>query len=67
LGCRFPADGAYRLDIQARGSAAARKFAAKGVLSRFGIDFISVQKGNSWCHYAIEVNLRRGAPPILSP
>jgi PGM1 C-terminal domain len=60
LGCRFPADGAYRLDIQARGSAIARMLAAKGVLGRFGIDFISVQKGNSWCHYAIEVNLRKG-------
>jgi PGM1 C-terminal domain len=60
LGCRFPADDGYRLDIQARGAEIARKLAAKGVLSRFGIDFISVQEGNSWRHYAIEVNLRKG-------
>jgi hypothetical protein len=60
LGCRFPADGGYRLDIQARGAEVGRKLAAKGVLSRFGIDFISVQEGNSWRHYAIEVNLRKG-------
>jgi hypothetical protein len=56
----FPADDGYRLDIQARGAEIARKLAAKGVLSRFGIDFISVQESNSWRHYAIEVNLRKG-------
>jgi hypothetical protein len=60
LGCRFPADRAYRLDIQAHSSKIARSLAAKGVLGRFGIDFISVQENNSWRHYAIEVNLRKG-------
>jgi hypothetical protein len=43
LGCRFPADQEYRLDIQASGIKAAQILADKGVLGRFGIDFISVK------------------------
>ena len=60
LGCRFPADEAYRLDIQARGAKVAQALAGKGVLGRFGIDFISVKDGDAWRHLAIEVNLRKG-------
>jgi hypothetical protein len=60
LGCRFPADDAYRLDIQARGMRAAQVLADKGALGRFGIDFISVKQGDAWRHLAIEINLRKG-------
>jgi hypothetical protein len=60
IGCRFPADQAYRLDIQARGAQVARALADKGVLGRFGVDFISVKEGGVWRHYAIEINLRKG-------
>jgi PGM1 C-terminal domain len=60
LGCRFPADHAYRLDIQARGAKVAKALAGKGVLGRLGIDFISVQDADAWRHLAIEVNLRKG-------
>ena len=60
LGCRFPAHKQYRLDIQARGLAAARILAQKGVMGRFGIDFISVKEGDAWRHLAIEINLRKG-------
>ena len=60
LGCRFPADAAYRLDIQDLGFRAARVLMSKGVLGRFGIDFISVQNAEGWRHYAIEINLRKG-------
>ena len=60
LGCRFPANAAYRLDIQARGTEAAQVLADKGVLGRFGIDFISVKEGDAWRHLAIEINLRKG-------
>jgi len=60
LGCRFPASEAYRLDIQARGMKAARALADKGVLGRFGIDFISVKEGDAWRHLAIEINIRKG-------
>ncbi len=60
LGCRFPADEAYRLEIQRQGIRAGRLLAEHGVLGRFGIDFISVLEGNAWRHYAVEVNLRKG-------
>ena len=60
LGCRFPADAAYRLDIQELGFRAAEVLASKGVLGRFGIDFISVPQNDGWKHYAIEINLRKG-------
>ncbi len=60
LGCRFPADAAYRLVIQELGYRAGQALAAKGVLGRFGIDFISVPEDGGWRHYAIEINLRKG-------
>jgi hypothetical protein len=60
LGCRFPADEAYRLTIQELGRRAGEVLAEKGVLGRFGVDFISVPDGDSWRHYAIEINLRKG-------
>jgi hypothetical protein len=60
LGCRFPADDDYRLEIQARGMRVAKVLAEKGALGRFGIDFISVKQGDGWRHLAIEINLRKG-------
>ena len=60
LGCRFPADAAYRLEIQDLGFRAAKVLASKGALGRFAIDFISVPEGGGWRHYAIEINLRKG-------
>ncbi len=60
LGCRFPADAAYRLAIQELGMRAGVALAGKGVLGRFGVDFISIADGESWQHYAIEINLRKG-------
>jgi len=60
LGCLFPAAEDYRLQIQESGRKAARILAAKGVLGRFAIDFLSVKEGDGWRHYAIEINLRRG-------
>ena len=60
LGARFPASRDYRLDIQREGLKAARILAGKGVLGRFGIDFISVREGDAWRHVAIEINLRKG-------
>lgn len=61
LGCRFPADEAYRLEIQNLGLAAAEALAEHGALGRFSIDFISVPKPEGgWRHIAIEINLRKG-------
>ncbi|WP_245257474.1 peptide ligase PGM1-related protein [Methylocapsa acidiphila] len=60
LGCRFPADESYRLEIQNEGLKAAHILRDRGVLGRFGIDFLSVWDGSAWRHHAIEINLRKG-------
>jgi PGM1 C-terminal domain len=61
LGCRFPADAAYRLQLQALGLRIGRVLADKGVLERFGVDFIAVlQADGRWELQAIEINLRKG-------
>ena len=60
LGCRFPAHESYRLEIQARGAKVAEVLKDKGVLGRFGVDFVSVKQGSAWRHLAIEINLRKG-------
>jgi hypothetical protein len=60
LGCRFPADPAYRLDIQALAMKAGARLADKGVVGRFSVDFVSVETDGRWEHKAIEVNLRKG-------
>jgi len=59
-GCRFPADRAYRLDIQARGTEVGHILVQKGILGRFGVDFVSVKEADAWRHIAIEINLRKG-------
>jgi hypothetical protein len=60
MGCTFPAIDAYRLPIQVAGSKIAEVLARKGVIGRFGIDFVSVRSGSEWTHHAIEINLRKG-------
>lgn len=60
-GCTFPADPAYRLEIQEAGLRVAHALADRGVMGRFATDFVSVPKpGGGFTHYAIEVNLRKG-------
>ena len=60
LGCTFPADEAYRLQIQEAGRQIGEVLQQTGVIGRFGIDFISIKKEDGWHHYAIEINLRKG-------
>ena len=60
LGCRFPADDAYRLAIQAEGAKVAALLGEHGVLGRFAVDFVSVRRGDRWLNYGIEINLRKG-------
>jgi hypothetical protein len=64
LGCRFPADEAYRLRLQDLGLKVGLKLAEKGALERFGVDFVAVQRSNGdnkqWEFQAIEINLRKG-------
>jgi len=58
--CTFPADPAYARDIQACTARVGAVLKAKGVLGRFGVDFVSVPHGPGWQHHAIEINLRKG-------
>jgi hypothetical protein len=61
LGCRFPADEKYRLELQKLGLEVGKKLAEKGALERFGVDFVAVDKGDgNWDIQAIEINLRKG-------
>ncbi len=64
LGCKFPADEAYRAEIQEHGSNVAQSLAKQGVIGRFGVDFVSVRKRGDWRHYAIEINLRKGGTTL---
>jgi PGM1 C-terminal domain len=63
LGCRFPADAAYRLRLQELGLKIGAVLAAKGAMERYGIDFIAVRRPEQnpeWDIQAIEINLRKG-------
>ena len=60
LGCRFPARDDYRLAISAMASRIGDVLAAKGVVSRFGVDFLAARQrpGDPWALSALEINLR---------
>jgi hypothetical protein len=60
LGACFPATEEYRQAICDSAQRVARVMLAKGVLGRFGVDFVCVRERNAWRHYAIEINLRKG-------
>jgi hypothetical protein len=61
LGCRFPADAAYRSAIQEAARRAAQVLAGHGVIGSFGIDFFAVPGGRQrWQVYLAEINLRIG-------
>src|SRR5512140_567613 len=60
LGCTFPANPAYRGDIQEAAKRVTGVLADRGVLGRFAIDFVSVLANGRWESYAIEINLRKG-------
>jgi PGM1 C-terminal domain len=62
LGCRFPAHESYRLQLQALGLKVGQNLSDKGVLERFGVDFVAVpsQDATAWEIQAIEINLRKG-------
>lgn len=61
LGATFPADPAYRLEITELATRVGEELRARGVVGRFGVDFVSVpDRGGAWRHQAIEINLRKG-------
>ena len=60
VGCEFPADDRYRAELQKDGERVAGVLRERGVLGRFGVDFVVVREGGRWRSYAIEINLRKG-------
>ncbi len=68
LGCRFPADPGYGVQIAELGTRVGQVLADKGVIGRFGIDFVVVRRDEGWQPYAIEINLRNGGTthPMLT-
>lgn len=60
LGGTFPAGKEYNVAVGNIGKKVAEALKEKGVLGRFGLDFLSVKENNTWKHYAIEINLRKG-------
>ncbi len=60
LGCRFPADEAYRLQLQEMGLKIGEALAKKGSIERYGVDFVAVHHPEGWELHAIEINLRKG-------
>jgi hypothetical protein len=61
LGCQFPAAEGYRRQIQDLGLKIGQNLATKGVIERFGVDFIAVPTADgNWDLHAIEINLRKG-------
>jgi hypothetical protein len=69
LGCRFPADDAYRHLLLEEAQKIGKVLAAKGVLARFAIDFmVGRDAAGNWQPQAIEINLRMGGttPPYMA-
>lgn len=65
LGCQFPADAVYRLQLQELGQRVGEHLASKGALERFAVDFIAVSRTGDpeqpeWDLQALEINLRKG-------
>jgi hypothetical protein len=60
--CRFPAADAYRGSIQEAGRRVGEVLAARGVVSRFGVDFFVGRAAGKteWEIFALEINLRVG-------
>lgn len=59
-GCVFPALTAYCRDIQHAALRVTNVLRQDGVLGRFGVDFLTVQRGAAWETLALEINLRKG-------
>ena len=59
-GATFPANHEYAANVAHLSTKIAKELAAYGVLGRFSIDFLSVKESDTWKHYALEINLRKG-------
>ena len=59
-GATFPANPDYAADIAHLSTKIAKELVTYGVLGRFSIDFLSIKENDTWKHYALEINLRKG-------
>ncbi len=60
-GATFPADASHRKPIQECAERAGRVLAERGVIGRFGIDFLTVPRADgTHAVYAVEINMRQG-------
>ena len=60
LACAFPADDAYRVEIQTMGMRICELLRDRTVVGQIGIDFLCVRTQDRWINYGIEVNIRKG-------
>ena len=60
LGCRFPADVAYRDGIRQAAERVGRELAGRGVIGYFGVDFFVVPERGRQRVFLSEINLRVG-------
>jgi hypothetical protein len=60
IGSIFPAADGYRLQIQEAARRVGTVLQRRGVLGRFGVDFVCVPRAGGWDAIAIEINLRKG-------
>lgn len=61
IGAIFPADKTYSISLASEAMKVAQALMQKGALGRFALDFLSIkQNDDTWKHYAIEINLRKG-------
>ena len=60
LGCRFPADEAYRAQISDAALRVGKVLSSKGVVGAFGMDFLVVPRAGGSDVFLSEINLRLG-------
>jgi PGM1 C-terminal domain/Pre ATP-grasp domain len=60
LGSVFPASDAYAREIAGEALKVGELLAARGVIGRFAVDFLTLRTNEGWRSYAIELNLRKG-------
>lgn len=69
LGCKFPAHDDYARLLVEPGLAIGKELASRGVIGRFGIDFVAIRHAeDGWQLRPVEVNLRNGGTthPMLT-
>lgn len=61
LGCRFPADPVYAVELGRHARAVGEQLARHGAVGRMSVDFAAAcDEGGAWRVFALEVNLRKG-------